>query len=221
MAMAAMICWLPGPARACDFVSTLNVLGSNDLTSSQKSEETTYGKVDVTISNLVSGHYTTATVTITPTESPLDLDFNNGSSGPGNSAALNLNPAYVTVNSSHVSGVDESGKALTLTLNSASSYDGLGTFNVIGTLPGSNSNQESMTYTITGGDWTSANQVLLANGSDFDAGVYVEVAGTSNTAYIGEDVPAVPGPPTALLLGSGLMGLALLGLRRKGTAFGL
>lgn len=223
MAMAVVVCWLPGQALATTATTTscetiLNVLGTttNEFPSST---EKTYGTVLVTLSNLVGSDYTKATIVITPTGGTggtLDLDF-----GPGYQAALNLGTlsgVTVTGYSYSLPGGTGTATALSIAKNSSgTTFDSLGKFNVIGTLPSGDTDQESVTFTITGGSWTNANQVLVYNSAKNDAGAYVYLADCIPTAYIGDDgtLAPAPVPSAALLLGTGLLGLAMLGWRRK------
>ncbi len=154
----------------------------------------------------VSGVYSTATVTIGGNETPTDFDFESGYA-----VGIDLNTTYMTLtgnvsNGAHLTGITTS--------SGGNSVDSLGLFNATATVSGSNI--ESVTFDLTGGSWTTATEVLALNAAKIDAAGEFEVEGTGNTGYIGEIVPL---PTTALLLGSGLLGLALLGLRRRGMAF--
>ncbi len=210
IAMAALVCWLPGQAMATTtFDSTFNVLGTHNFTPT--ADAGNYGSVQVSLSS--SGKV--ATITITPSESPVDLDIQNGSGVYG--IALNVaNPAGETFSTSWVSA---SGWAF----SGPASFDGLGTLNLIG--QSDDTNIDSVVITITvpdGGSWATAAAVLTADSSGIDAGAYTYVEGaSSDTAYIGEGtLSTVPLASTGLLLGSGLLGLVALGWRKR-TAFEL
>jgi hypothetical protein len=95
----------------------------------------------------------------------------------------------------------------------------LGYFDISARRGGGNANAVTFYLTATGGTtWADAAHVLEPNAAGFDAAAYVEeqyIPYNYPKGYIAEGSP-VPVPPSALLLGSGLLGL--VGLRfRKGT----
>ncbi len=205
MAMAALVCWLPGQALAD--LTAVDSTGSPTLPAGD------YGTVTVTLN---AGN-TVATVTITPTETPTDLDLAYG--GTTRDAFLSVaNPSSgsftVAVNDSYT------GSTVSEVAGTFGSFDvnAYHTGSAFGTL-------ESIIFTLTAsgtGTWANAAAVLDNNGSGYNAAADVyNPDDPGQTAYIAEPASTVPLPTTALLLGSGLLGLALLGLRRKGMAFQL
>ncbi len=213
MAMGALVCWLPGQALATSYTSTytstLNTLGTNtDLPT--LAPGTNYGTVFV---GLTSDDEAQVIITLN------SAYFRSPST---NNDAIALNVALAGGTSLSVFNGGSGNFIYTVTAGSTQTVDGLGTFDVTGYT--NTADQGSLNYVVTitngGGVWASAADVLVGNTSGFDAAAdIVEVSNSGEYGFVGESV--VPLPSTALLLGSGLLGMALLGFRRKRTAFQL
>jgi len=156
--------------------------------------------------------------------------------GDGSSAAVNVNATSWSV--SNISGSNGGSGFTPGTFSNAGSgnVDGFGTFNqCIDDFDGFTHSVDTLSFTLTrtSGTWLSAANVLTANGhpgpdntSGYYAAAHVYVTsapakacnGAIVTGYAGGDnlpyTGAVPIPPTALLLGTGLLGLVGLGWRR-------
>jgi hypothetical protein len=204
IAMAALVCWVPGQALACTtfFDSILDTVTSHQA--GFDADLGNYGNVHVGLN--AAG--TVAHVTITALKDP-DFDFKIGLNFlNGYSAFLNVNAPLDSFN--------EDAPGFWASYKGSFTPDGLGTFNLAA------SNQlfgsvESVTITLTrtSGAWADASEVLVANDGGFDAGAWlVQDKGCfcKPWGYVGEAAlpppSGVPLPPTVLLLGSGLLGLA-------------
>ncbi len=223
MAMGVLVCWLPGQALAqsSSFVSTFNISANGTVTA----PDSTFGTVVVDLNS--TGNV--ATITITPNESPgPDLDIlapGTSSGGSTLDGALNVvNPGGLAASVVSASN----GSAYAVAYSSLQSFhDTQGLFNVlINGWDGGSEGMDNVVLTLTTtGTWSNASNVLttVGNGELYDASlwIYSEGAtsaglGTSDSTYISEEVtPAVPLPPTVLLLSSGLLGLLGLGWRKR------
>ncbi|MEJ2365629.1 MAG: hypothetical protein P8017_13305 [Deltaproteobacteria bacterium] len=161
---------------------------------------------------------TTATVIIVPSSAAPDLDFANGqlyvlSAASTGGPALNVNATSFTATAT---ASFNSGGPISATIVYNATIPGLGTFNVEAYLPAPNDLPEAYTFLLTNnsGTWASAAYVLVANSSGFDAGATLFDCSGYSSAFVGEGSP-VPMPPSALLLGSGLLGLSAVGWRRR------
>jgi hypothetical protein len=217
MAMAALVCWLPGQALAVtsSYVSSLGIQGSNNFTPA----ESPFGTITVNLNSSQN----IATVTIAGTENPVDLDIVNGatSASPVVDAALNVvNPTGGSIPNFTATAAPDTSGTTNVTKAAGQTFDSLGTFNITASgYGGGTDNFEDIVFTLTAGagdTWANAASVLTGNGLGEDGGALVYLEGTtSDTTYIGEEVTAVPLPPTALLLGCGLLGLVGLGWRKR------
>lgn len=111
----------------------------------------------------------------------------------------------------------------TNTPNSIDNPGGFGSFNLNWAFDGGFSNAfKDVSFTLSG-DYTgiSAADVLVFNAAGYDAYTHIFLQDTPGgtvatlTGFAGENTPTVPIPPSALLLGSGLMGLGLIGWRPR------
>ncbi len=210
MAMAALVCWLPAQAMAVPIGTFTSYLTHEyDATSGFPASLGTDVPVVVTLNTSTS-----ATVTINPSTSP-DLDFPSGGASSLD-VELNVNGAFTVASATYI----ERDGTTVATADTATniSVPGLGTFSLEAYAPSSYPyDLEGFTIVLTNtSGWANAADVLASNSDGYDAaGNLLLVNTTPPTAYVGEDAPVVPIPPTALLLGSGLLGLALLGLRKR------
>lgn len=189
------------PAMADTYVSTLNTVSTHD--SGFSTDLGNYGTVVVNLNT--AG--TIATVSMTPRgEGPPDFDFHFFA----NTAWLNVNAPTSAFNESNFSGTWGATEG-SFSPDSLGAFN-LQLFNIIGSVEA-----VSLTLTRTSGSWTSASDVLAFNLAGFDAGAFlIEDSASGNPGgYVGEKVPL---PPSALLLGSGLLGLVGLRFRRKNAA---
>jgi len=163
---------------------------------------------------------TDATVTITPTSDKYgDFDFYLSSSKSPYTYS-----AFLNVNGSFTYTVSDSWQKA----SSSETAGTFGSFNASAYNSSSTGNLEAITFTLKAAGsttWAAASNVLKFNstGPGFDAAVYVtdtDCTPAYYSGYVGESPGStsggtVPLPPSVLLLGSGLLGLGLLG-RRKG-----
>jgi hypothetical protein len=101
-------------------------------------------------------------------------------------------------------------------------FDGFGKFNLVIDVPNqgtSDADKITFTLTLTTGTWSSDAHVLAINSDGYHVAaheysdLYPTIGGVSNTFLVTDGV--VPIPPSLLLLGSGLLGIAGLGWRRN------
>ena len=203
MAMAALVCWLPGQALACLPTSTFTY---NDVPAgSGLPTDADYGDLYVTVIN--SGK---VTIEVNADNSP-DMDFTKSIS----SLFFNVTG---TVTSVSTSGSDATWTAVVNSPAVTAGSSGLGVFNISGSTTGSNSDDVIFTLYAASGTWSTAASVLAFNSAGFDAAAnftdqsYGQYCG--KTGWVGEGSP-VPIPPSALLLGSGLLGLVGFGWRKR------
>jgi hypothetical protein len=143
----------------------------------------------------------------------------------GEAIAVNLRPTFTAPDS--ISTTNISGGSLTLNLQDGSgNVDGFGVFNVRYT-----SGNSSAAYRFTHAEFIVSNvdAVSIADlfAPTYDkkgeklygyfAGAHIGLPGSATTGFVadGDQGVYVPLPPSALLLGSGLLGLGLVGWRRK------
>jgi hypothetical protein len=104
--------------------------------------------------------------------------------------------------------------------------DGWGSFNqTINSFDGFTSSSDTISFilTDTSGNWATANDVLTGNADGYRAAAHIFVTASPATASNGalatgfatEGDPAAPIPPSALLLGSGILAMGLRSFRRK------
>jgi hypothetical protein len=200
MAMAALVCWLPGQAVAkapppprSDYRSYFTYQATGNLPAPTTNNG--YGTVTVSL----TGGQATITVEGAP-DGPFDFVGGNGSAVPA--VALNVTGLF-TYLASDISP----GWTFDTPLGGAD-FDSLGHYSLL--LDNSNDNNTASVMLILYGPWSEASQVLASNSLGFDAGAYLN-QGVGVVGYVGE----VPLPPSVWLMGTGMLGLAGLGWRRK------
>jgi hypothetical protein len=206
MAMAALVCWLPGQALATpvDFVSNLDTVGTHDSGFDVLSN---YGTVDVHLNSA-----TQAVITFAPIEQTSENDYDFVLSFlHGYAAFVNVSGAF------SVASVSPGG-ILGWSTDGTQSADVFGAFN----LSAKNNNLldvdgVAITINATGtNSWASAAAVLVGNSLGYDAAAFLyedSLLELFPTGYVAEH--AVPIPPSALLLGSALLGLVSFRKFRK------
>lgn len=151
----------------------------------------------------------------------------------GTAAGLNVNATDFSVTNEQ--GFNTTGTGFTPAVSvdnppGTSNVSDFGSFNAVidnSDGYGNSADKISFTLTNTGGTWASAGDVLAFNADGYDAVAHVFPAlydpangqpnatndvFTGQTGFAGE----VPLPPAVFLMGSGLLGLGLLGFRRRG-----
>ncbi|MGA8570955.1 MAG: hypothetical protein WBQ36_05015 [Desulfobaccales bacterium] len=219
MAMAALVCWLPGQAFADSITYYLVTTGDSTLPT-----ESNYGTVTV---NLVNSDQATVTFQLNAglVFPEATYNFPNGYVP----TSLYLNATGNGTPADTITPADWNSQNVTPgTLNGSATADSSWFFSGSAYTTSTTETGAVVTLNNNEGLWSSASQVLAASGSPYNgnyAAVEVDVAADpSEIGYVevGAYTPVVPLPSTALLLGSGLLGMALLGSRRKrGTAFQL
>ncbi len=212
LAIMAVTCW--AAVAAADIV-TYQLTTGNSAISGYTGP---YATVSV---NLTTS--TTATITF----SSLTNSGNIYLLGDGGSVGLNVNGA-VTVSNITGSNIGTGFTPGPFSLGGAGNEDGFGSFNfTINSFDGYGHSSSTITFTLTktSGTWASASNVLAPNANGWVAAAHIFVttlpanAGSNggNALATGYAVngPPVPIPPTALLLGSGLLGIIALGVRRR------
>jgi hypothetical protein len=98
-------------------------------------------------------------------------------------------------------------------------FDGFGTYNfALDFFDGGAWRFHDVSFDLTGATFNSASSVLkFVNGFDAASHIWTPVVlnGNNVTGFAAENASGVPLPPSALLLGSGLLGLVGFGWRRK------
>ena len=198
------VAFMAVPAMAdYQFTSDLNIVGSHDY--GFPTDITSYGTVGV---NLLSP--THATVNITLTSNP-DFDFVW--------SFFNDYAAFLNVAGDINYGASSISNGWTLDGQSNPTGDGFGHFDVTGYrgVFGSVESVNFNLYAASGTTWADAASVLVCNELGYDAAVYIvaDYVNFNPSGYVGEACNPIPIPPSALLMGSGLLGLVGLGWRRK------
>jgi PEP-CTERM motif len=156
---------------------------------------------------------TTATITFTANT----VGGNTYLFGDGGSVALNVNATSFTA--TNITGTNSGtgflpGSPFT---TSSGAEDGFGNFNLqINSFDGFTHSSSTISFTLTntsGGTWSSASQVLVANSSGFDAAAHIFVTsspanaanGALATGFAAEGATVVPEPGSMALFGSGLL----------------
>lgn len=217
LAILALVCWLPGQASAtffdCNpFYSTLSTEVSGDLPGSTG---TNFAQLTITLTAA-----NVASVTINPSGSYFLYDTN--------AFDLNVNAASFTV-----SNYNPDFTTATINVANPTLVDGMGKFNLalsLATGTTTESSTQNFNITNTSGTWASGSDVLglnVALGELFLDGAHMATTTwdyehwcyvVNHSGYVAEGCPPpVPVPPSALLMGSGLLGLVGLGWRRRNS----
>jgi hypothetical protein len=148
--------------------------------------------------------------------------------GDGGSADVNVNASSWTIGSFVYTNAGTGFTPGAVSDGGSGTVDGFGTFNQTTTsFDGFTHSSDYIQFVLTntGGAWGSATDVLTNNADGYLAGAHIFITsypadadnGAIATGYVvnGGGGGGVPIPPSAWLLGSGLIGLAGLGWRRR------
>ena len=213
------------------------MLGLLAALSAQSTKATTYtlgyGNTGI---NGVAGPYATVTVNLTDSThanilfSALDSGAYHFLFGDGGSVGLNVNGTYSVSALTGTGQLQSPNSPFTPTLTGNQNEDGWGKFNLnVDNFDGFQYAVRTVSFTLTdtSGSWTDSAHVLAANAAGYVAAAHIFIANgptysntgltgyaaNSGTGGSGEPQPTPDGGVTISLLGSAMMGLALL--RRK------
>jgi len=213
---AVVLCLLAlaAPSALADiFTSTLDT--GNDAISGFSGP---YAELSI---NLTSS--TTATVTFTS-------DVVNGNIyllGDGGSVDVNVNATMWTIGSFTASNAGVGFTPGPLSDGGSGNVDGFGVFNqTVNSFDGFTHSSDTISFTLTntGGTWSSAANVLVANADGNDAAAHIFVTsfpadgsnGALATGFAAEGVTPTPEPSSLVFLLGGLVGFAgFSGIRRR------
>lgn len=170
--------------------------------------------------NVTLNNSTSATITFT--------SLTNGGNvylmGDGGTVGVNVHGSSFSLGTITGSNAYTGFSAATYTNGGAGNEDGFGNFNLtINSNDGFSSSSSTVSFglTLTSGSWSSAADVLTANGSGYLAATHTFVCavtcnqaeGALATGFAANGVAASPEPATLALLGAGLLGIG--GIRRR------
>jgi hypothetical protein len=197
------------PAMADTYTLNYGTSTNPNFNTANNDEDYGYGAVYVNLTN--STHATVRITPLTTGNTPPtsnDFIFINGSSAYLNVAGT---ASYTIPNGWSATGTQPPQPPVSL-----------GSFDVSLYRTGSTA-ATTILFTLTatnGTTWADAAHVLETNAAGFSVAAYVEenyaaVSFPKGYIALGSPVDPVPIPPSALLLGSGLLGLGAMGWRRK------
>jgi hypothetical protein len=208
IAILALTCWAPMAFADCTF----------DLTAINDTSVGPGPYVQVVVDLIDSTH---AEITATA--------YDGYKMGDGSSFGLNFNgpvtissgPTFYDPKTSIVPVTpglpNQANNTGYLSNSSTNNVDGWGNFNTVFSVQSMNAadNFDVINFiaTLGTGSWASCGDVLL---SDIENGIYPAVAHVQSQSDLTKTgFASVPLPPSVLLMGSGLLGLGVLGWRRK------
>jgi len=213
-ALAASLLTLGAPSAVADtFTSTLDT-GNTALSGFAAP----FGEVSVTLTSS-----TTATVTFTS-------DVVGGNIylfGDSSSVDVNVNATSWTIGSFTASNAGTGFTPGPLSDGGSGTVDGFGVFNqTVTSFDGFTHSSDTISFTLTntGGTWSSAANVLVANADGNDAAAHIFVTsfpadgsnGALATGFAAEGVTPTPEPSSLVFLLGGLVGFAgFSGIRRR------
>jgi hypothetical protein len=210
VAVVTVVCWA-GVAGA----TTTYVLNLENTDAAFPNNPAPFGKVNVTLTGS-----NTATVEFT-TLAPSALSATNDSYIFVNKIGASVNGAFSV---SDIMTFTETGTPageatwISSPNHGTETFDGFGQFGLVIRVPNPGSSDiVRVTFTLTkaSGSWDNDAVVLALNAKGFHVAAHeaTDFGGSGNTFYATDGTVHAPLPPSAMLLGSGLLGLGLL--RRK------
>jgi hypothetical protein len=216
LAILAVACWA-GTAGATTFGFTSFLNTPNSDLSASGANVGPYAEVGI---NLIDSTHASVTFLSLTNAGKIYL------MGAVSAADLNVNATTFTVGTvtGTNAGTGFSPGPFTTNIAAGQNVDGQGLFNLtIDSFDGFTHSSDNISFTLTdtSGTWASAANVLAFNAAGNDAAAHILVTtspanasnGASVTGFAGEH--PVPIPPSALLLGSGLLGLVGFGWRKR------